>query len=179
MDRFLFRLVNDTLSHPWLDAPMLWISSEGLWLSIAAVLAVLALVRRNRRLGVLLVQMGLAIGLADFVAFQALKPLFGRHRPCHELEDVREVYRCGGPYTFPSNHAANSGAAAAVVVLTQGRSRLLVGLALVLAGWVGYSRVYLSAHYPSDVVGGWLFGAACGYLVVIAWRRLARSRRLA
>jgi undecaprenyl-diphosphatase len=45
---------------------------------------------------------------------------------------------------------------------------------LAVTALVGISRVYLGVHYPSDVVGGWILGAAIGAaLIAIARLRFA------
>lgn len=67
---------------------------------------------------------------------------------------------------FPSGHAANATTLAALVVLLlwsrlERRGRVVaVACAAVVAAFVGISRVALLAHWPSDVVGGWLLGIA-------------------
>ena len=70
-------------------------------------------------------------------------------------------------FAFPSAHAAYSVAYVAVAVAISralpnwaGRAAL-VTVAVVLAGAIGLSRVYLRAHYLSDVLGGWGLAAVC------------------
>lgn len=78
----------------------------------------------------------------------------------------------GGP-TFPSGHTTAAVVFAAFVVWAlaertrTARQRALLGLvAVAYAGIVGLTRVWLGVHWPSDVLGGWLFGTAAACLAV-------------
>jgi undecaprenyl-diphosphatase len=109
---------------------------------------------------------------------QVAKDLVGRHRP----PTVGRLVGAGGA-AFPSGHTAQAiscfGALAFVAWrLGTPRRVLVVGLtvaaAIVLA--VGWSRVYLGVHWPSDVLGGWLLGATVLLVAVgvsLAWERRA------
>lgn len=88
-----------------------------------------------------------------------LKGLIQRPRPCLSLLEVQKLLGCGGAFSFPSNHAANTAAAAAFFQLLYPRSGWL-SWPLVLA--IGLSRVYIGAHYLTDVVGGWAIGGVIG-----------------
>lgn len=69
-------------------------------------------------------------------------------------------------FSFPSGHAAGSSAVAIVLsyiaVRTRVAPRLITSVSALVVILVGFSRVYLDLHWASDVLGGWLVGAAFG-----------------
>ena len=112
------------------------------------------------------------IGTADALGTQ-LKGLVQRPRPCVTLADVHQLLGCGGAFSFPSNHAANTAAAAAFFHILYPRSGWF-SWPLVLA--IGLSRVYIGAHYLTDVLGGWVVGGLIGAGVAWFLRNWSRFR---
>ncbi|MES2444881.1 MAG: phosphatase PAP2 family protein [Pseudomonadota bacterium] len=108
----------------------------------------------------------------------ALKSVFLRPRP----EIVPHLVLVDTT-SFPSGHAMNS----AIVFLTLGalltrtqKDRTvriyLVAVAILLTLLVGFSRVYLGVHWPSDVIAGWIVGAGWATFC-LAIARLLQARR--
>ena len=120
---------------------------------IALVLIVVALLRRNLQAALFLV---VSVELMGFVT-EVAKRIAGRPRPATAMTDAVSS-------SFPSGHAL--GVMVGVLALLTvawpfigQRLRLplaLLGAALVFA--VGFSRVLLNVHHPSDVVAGWALG---------------------
>jgi undecaprenyl-diphosphatase len=124
---------------------------------------------RTRGAGVAL---ALAIGVQATLVW-ALKAAVGRVRPWMALGLPAPI---GHPDdgSFPSGHAAGSFCVATFLAVllpavwrdSRGRAhRVALGVALaalVLATSIALSRVYLGAHFPSDVLGGALLGAVVG-----------------
>src|SRR4051794_27344161 len=113
------------------------------------------LIARRRYAEALLLVIGLAL---VYIAVNVTKEAIDRPRPGGSLVDTSGA-------AYPSGHAAYATAwVAAAVVLTR-RLRLvtsgvLVFVAIAIAVLVGVTRVYLRAHWGSDVGGGWGLGAA-------------------
>jgi len=196
MDQQLLFLINHTWAHPALDRLMAVMSSLDFWWPFLVALVLIAAVAGGFRMRMMLVTAGLAIALTDAVAVRALKQFVGRPRPHEMLEGVRtldlaranprflalakplkEDYSAarirpprGG--SFPSAHAANNFAAAAVCSAFFRRWGWLLFLP---ASLVSYSRVYVGSHWPLDVMVSALLGLGIGLLVVAAVEGLWRS----
>ncbi len=116
----------------------------------------------------------------------ALKLLVGRPRPEEGLVQVTEH---ASGLSFPSGHTMGTVVFCGIIVylsfhlIRHRRVRLLVqALAVAQMFAVGFSRVYTGAHWPSDVLGGFLWGAWFLLLLIVCYRKFApqlASRRLA
>lgn len=99
------------------------------------------------------------------------KAYFARLRPEEDLRLVDVHYQ-----SFPSGHAANSMTvylAIAVLAFAGNRYRkIAIAAALTLSLLIGISRPMLGVHWPSDVIGGWTFGAAWLLLILAVADRL-------
>jgi len=96
-----------------------------------------------------------------------IKPVIARPRPFVALAGVRQLTLSPlgkivrSDYSFPSGHCASSMAAACILGSFYRRLRLPL---LLLVGLMGYSRIYLGMHYPTDCLAGFAVGALCAIL---------------
>jgi membrane-associated phospholipid phosphatase len=116
----------------------------------------------------------LAVVPAGMLLNAGLKNVFQRPRP--HLQDPLVHYLT---LSFPSGHAAGSTVfygAVCALVFARWRNRTIravaVGLAALMVLLVAFSRVYLGAHYLSDVVAGVAVGGVCLALFLAPWGRL-------
>lgn len=147
----------------WLTFKYSWIPFYG-WL-------LFLLIRQQEKRTVLTVLATVILVTASDQISTGMKESTRRLRPCHEPALKGQVHmvegKCGGQYGFVSSHAANTMALAIFLgtLLARQRKALAVVFFLYVA-LNGYSRVYLGAHYPIDVAGGWLLGGLLATVMI-------------
>ena len=159
----------------WLDSAALAVTTLGGWAVAAALMAglIALLVFARRRVDALVV----LISAAPIVVGYLLKEVVGRARPDYFFLDSQP-----SSLSFPSGHALFAMVFGGLLIILAGdlvhpvklRRAIQVGLALLILA-VGASRVYLGVHYPSDVLGSYLFGAMA--LLGLVWLRNWFARR--
>lgn len=172
-DRSVLVYLRDNVATPQLDAFFSVFTDLGGVLAICVITAALALFMWSKRMFsrsvVLLLSMG---GIA--AAVTVLKVIFARERPSDVGSIITET-----SFSFPSGHSMGSiGLALAVILLlwpTKWRAvALIIGIGYVLL--IGFSRLYLGVHYPTDVAAGWLLGAGWVALVYTIFKSNRRFR---
>ena len=147
-------------------------------LGLFAVIVIAFLVSQRKWLSSLLLILGLAGGVA---LSEGLKAIFERERPPAAMQAVETINA-----SFPSGHALLSTVfyLSIAVMLTRAFPRrrfklFVLGVGILLALLVGLTRVYLGAHWASDVFARWAVGAAWAmilWLVSYAVARLQKAR---
>ncbi|WP_372785474.1 phosphatase PAP2 family protein [Phenylobacterium sp.] len=139
-------------------------------MTLVTVVGVLAFLMHRRRwhAGIMA-----ATVLLAFVSSEGLKHLYGRPRP-DLVPHGSYVYSS----SFPSGHSTLSAATFLTLAMliaslepNRGTKIMAYVLAIGLVIGIGFSRVYLGVHWPSDVLAGWCLGAAWA---LAAWTALLR-----
>jgi len=143
----------------WL-MPLVTLLAEGGMLPIAAAV-ILLLHPKTRKAG-----LALAIGLLlmNVVVNIGLKPLVARPRPFVQNPSVELLVAKLTSYSFPSGHTACAFMTAYVLAYFYPKAK---GYWWILAAAVGFSRLYLYVHFPSDVLAGAVCGILCGMAGVV------------
>ena len=111
---------------------------------------------------------GFAVGLGDFIAHELIKETVQRYRPSHHIQISNQLnyflmsngtFYIGGKFGFVSNHATNMSNVGVLVYLFlkkhYPKSWIYLSILVLI---ISYSRIYLGVHYLSDIIGGWMLG---------------------
>ena len=163
LDLSILYFCNRNLVNPVFDFLFVIFSNNITFLLLVAVFVILFLFKSGVKAKLAIIISLVCIAIVDPSCYYILKNLFSRLRPCHTLDDLRMIVGCGGLYGFPSNHAANSFAIAMVLsVFYRGYTAVFATLAFL----IGFSRIYLGKHYPSDILAGAVWGIVIALLVI-------------
>ena len=103
-----------------------------------------------------------------------LKYTVKRDRPFVTYPDIIQKSKAGSP-SFPSGHTSSAFATATSLSLAYPKWYIIVP-SYAWAGTVGYSRMHLGVHYPSDVLAGALIGSGCAYLTYKVNQKLLHKK---
>ena len=179
LDYWLFDLINQKGPFGLGDQFFPWVTDlhKNFYFKLVVIpLILFFFLKTYKKAGSLLfVILLLAVGASDlsgaFVKNQVL-----RQRPFENPEIVATQRSPAGSKSFYSNHSSNIVAFATYTGLLIPQLKIPL---ILIAGCVGYSRIYNGVHYPSDVFAGVLMGIFWGYLFSLAAKKiLARLVRM-
>ncbi len=130
-----------------------------IWILAAAVML---FIKKWRPAGIVLL---LSLGISAVIGSLAVKNIVCRLRPFNADEALMLLIpHPGGYYSFPSGHSTAAGAGAALIFM---RNKAVGAIAIAYGLLLGFSRVFLVVHYPTDVLCGFILGAVCS---IVLWK---------
>ncbi|MEH2334583.1 phosphatase PAP2 family protein [Nostoc sp.] len=151
-------------AQPKLDVFVSYLTKLGVFWGVfpaAAMISLLLLIRQRWRA----IEFLLTASVGSIIINQTVKRLLHRARPHLWVTPAPEF-----DYGFPSGHAMASMTLVAVLIILSWNSRwrwfvVIIGTLFVLI--IGWTRLYLGVHYPSDVLAGWM--VALGWTVGVSF----------
>lgn len=144
---------------PALNSFFILITYMGNWQSITLLAVILLLIPASRKkIGFPLV----VTSLSSTVFYKLVKECFQRPRPDLSVRIIEQ-----GGYSFPSGHSMNGLVCFGMLIYLVRRycknkrtANILTVLLIFMIVFIGFSRVYVGVHFPTDVLGGWTIGLA-------------------
>ena len=180
IDHSILLFIQENMRFDWFTEPTIFVSHLGdhgkIWIILCLILL---LFKRTRKAGICGL---LALLINLLITNVTLKPLVARVRPYEQFNDLLLLLERQKDFSFPSGHTSSSFAAAWAIFQTyrlpelemgangqnaegydKGKWTVLGMSAMILAIWIGWSRLYVAVHFPTDVLAGVFIG------IISAW----------
>lgn len=167
----------------WLDPVILLLTHTFFWLPLYLFLLYVVIKTFKKKAWMPLLGITITILLTDRITSGFMKPYFQRLRPSRDpsldglvqlvTDFSGEVYY-GGLYGFASSHAANTFGTAFFFWLLFRKTKSWIVWLFPWAIVMTYTRIYLGAHYPGDILVGGLVGVLCGWIGFQTYRLITR-----
>ena len=174
MDGNILLWIQDNLRNPVLTPVLKVITSLGnsgiFWIVLTAVLLIF---RKTRKAGI---ASAIALIFSFIMVNVIVKHAVNRVRPYEVVEGLQRLVEKQRDTSFPSGHASSSIASSVDVFKFLPYRRTAIGL-VILAGVIAFSRLYVGVHYPTDVLGGVLFGLLSAVLAVMLLKIITKDKK--
>lgn len=146
------------------------LSNTGIFWIILAV--ILLFFKKTRRAGM---TMGLALIFGLLLCNLTLKPLTARIRPYIFDPSIQLIVGPESEFSFPSGHTISAFEGAVGLWI---HHRKAGWACIVLAALIGFSRLYLMVHYPTDVIAGMLLGIVLAFIASWCINRVIEKTKI-
>ncbi|HEX4121695.1 MAG TPA: glycosyltransferase family 39 protein [Verrucomicrobiae bacterium] len=166
LDVSLFRFINSSLSNPFFDKLMPFVSDSPWFACILIAISIWLMCGGGARGRICVLMLVAALCIGNWLIVDTLKHAVGRVRPFHVLDGVHLRIGMGDSFSMPSSHSANWFSAALILFVYFRRS---IWAMLPLAVLVAFSRIYNGVHYPSDTLAGAALGVSYSLGVIFGF----------
>lgn len=156
-----------------------------LWIGISGLLLIF---KKTRKCGIC---MAICLAIEVVLCNKILKPIFDRPRPYNVLIQFEPLLPRLKSFSFPSGHTMSSFSAAtalfiseAIYLSSEDKKNFFIRhrkglIAFLIAAIIGFSRIYLFMHWPSDIVIGALLGiiqaVICAFVFIYFEKKITAS----
>ncbi len=161
IDSSILYFIQNHIQNQFFNPIMIFITNLGnmglIWITIAIALL---FTNKFRKVGILML---CALIINTILGEIILKNVFQRARPFNTLQHLQLLIKEPQSYSFPSGHT--SSAFACAIILAYYVKKVAVP-SIILACLIAFSRVYLTVHYPSDVLAGIVLGIISAVITI-------------
>ncbi len=159
--------VQECIRSPFLSAffiPFTTIGNAGILFIVIG--ALMLLFKKTRLSGaILLTSLTISFILNDLI----IKNIVQRPRPYDTFSQIIPLVPPPGKYSFPSGHTAAAFSSMITLFFTQ-KKYAITGLIIALL--MGFSRIYVGVHYPTDVLFGAILGTTVAVVTAIIFKKI-------
>ena len=173
LDEKILLLIQESIRNPILTkvfVPLTNLGNAGIFLIILGI--VLSSIKKTRRLGVSFLT---ALLLNFIINDLVIKNIIRRARPFYTIPGLNILIKPPKSFSFPSGHTSSFFACSTVLFSS---SKKYGGLLLLMSFIMGFSRMYVGVHYPSDVFAGMIVGIISGISTIYIYRYFDKLKEL-
>lgn len=173
MDNTILKFIQIHIKNSIMDVIMPLLTELGSGITIWGIIGIILMGNKKYRVyGGMIVT---SLFLCFIVGNLSLKPLIARQRP-FEVVPLLDMLLIKQPkdFSFPSGHTMTSFASAIIILYM---NKKIGFFALFFASIIGFTRLYLYVHYPSDVLVGMIIGMLIGIAVIRLFNNLSKKRK--
>lgn len=159
--------IKDHVRNSFLDVIVPFYTNLGddgiIWIAVGLIMLI---PKKTRKCGIMVLAALIVMLVVNNII---IKNLIARPRPCATYPELVELVHIPTSYSFPSGHTV-SAMAVSFTIITQHKKLGIV--AVIMAFLMGLSRLYVGVHFPTDVYGGIIVGAAIAFAVYYAEKKI-------
>lgn len=161
LDSYILFLINKHIRNKYFNILMPLMTRAGNFGTVWVIIAIVLLLNKPYRM--IGSEVLVTLVLSTIIGEGVIKHIVRRTRPSNQGNGITTLITNPISYSFPSGHTLSSFAVADILSVYFVQYRLIfMGIAFMIA----LSRIYLYAHYPTDIVFGIILGLLCSRLVL-------------